>query len=371
VKSTGGKHFIGLDQIRAFAAFLVFVWHFRGRSSGAAIPLPGSFDFFGFSIFTEGHTGVGLFMVLSGYLFVRLTEGRELLIRPFLYNRLLRLAPLLIAVMLLSMLIAGFTHALPAMATDLLKGFVWPTWPSGGWSITIEAHFYLLFPLLLFLLRTRPYLLLGAIVCSVATRIGVYELLGTHVERLAYQTIFGRIDQFVVGMLMGQFGAFMARRHLVALATGVLFLWAWQQFVRYGGFEGTHNDAKAWVWIWIPLIEACAYGILIAYYDRSFQPPSTGISGVIGRIGEWSYSIYLLHQFFVGFMANTIDRHVIHLGNFYLLLAFSIPCFALTCLVARFTYEYFEKPFLRRRRPYLGGRSQVDPPPPPVVATAP
>lgn len=371
MKSTEGKHYVGLDQIRGFAAFLVFVWHFRGRSSGAQVPLPGSFDFFGFSIFTEGHTGVALFMVLSGYLFVRLTKGRRLLISPFLYNRFMRLAPLLLAVMILSLVISAFTHTFVSMAADLLKGFVAPTWPSGGWSITIEAHFYLLFPVLLYVLRNRPYLLLGVLVCSVACRTAVYELWGTPVERFAYQTIGGRIDQFVIGMLLGQFGAFMARRHLAVIGTSLLFLWVWQQFVLFGGFEGTHNDAKAWVWIFIPLLEACAYGSLIAYYDHTYRPANSGVSGMLARIGEWSFSIYLLHQFLVGYMAAAINDYVIKLDNMYLLLAASLPCFAVTCLISWFTYEKFEKRFLKKRRPYLVDQQLRSPAPDPLVATAP
>ena len=371
MKSTEGKHFVGLDQIRAVATFMVFVWHFRGRSTRITGPVEGQYDFFGFSIFNEGHTGVGLFMVLSGYLFVRLTEGREILIRPFLYNRFMRLAPLMIAVMLLSLVIAAFTGTFQAMLWDIVRGVVWPSWPSGGWSITIEAHFYLLFPFLLYFLRTKPALLLAVLVAAICFRAAVYELLGSPVERLAYQTIVGRIDQFMIGMLLGRFGGFLARRHLVVLGIGLTFMFVWQEFAKYGGFEGTHDDAKAWVWIWIPLLEAVAYGAIIAYYDRTFRPSKTGVSGFIARIGEWSFSIYLLHQFLVFYMASFINQQIVKMDSIYLLLAFSVPSFALTCLVSWATYEHFEKRFLRKRRPYLVGQKEKPVAPEPVVATAP
>jgi len=34
MRSTTGQHFIGLDHVRAVAAFLVFAWHFSHTNSG-------------------------------------------------------------------------------------------------------------------------------------------------------------------------------------------------------------------------------------------------------------------------------------------------------------------------------------------------
>jgi peptidoglycan/LPS O-acetylase OafA/YrhL len=70
-------------------------------------------------------------------------------------------------------------------------------------------------------------------------------------------------------------------------------------------------------------------------------------------------------------MAAAINDYVIKLDNMYLLLAASLPCFAVTCLISWFTYEKFEKRFLKKRRPYLVDQQLRSPAPDPLVATAP
>jgi peptidoglycan/LPS O-acetylase OafA/YrhL len=42
MKSTGGAHYIGLDHLRALAAFMVFRWHFAQTTNGIGFPV--SFD---------------------------------------------------------------------------------------------------------------------------------------------------------------------------------------------------------------------------------------------------------------------------------------------------------------------------------------
>jgi peptidoglycan/LPS O-acetylase OafA/YrhL len=94
LKSSTGKYFIGLDHVRALAAFIVFTWHFIHVNNGHLAPPP----IFPLSLLTEGHTGVALFMVLSGYLFAKLLDGKNIIYTQFIWNRFLRLAPLLLLV---------------------------------------------------------------------------------------------------------------------------------------------------------------------------------------------------------------------------------------------------------------------------------
>ena len=146
MKSSGGQYYQALDHIRAVAIFIVFVWHFNHFNDGQLeSPLV-----FPLSLLTEGHTGVAIFMVLSGYLFAKLLGNKKINYLLFLYNRALRLLPLLMFVVLIIAVQAYLDDTLNrAFFANLLKGFIFPTLPNGGWSITVEFHFYIILPVLL------------------------------------------------------------------------------------------------------------------------------------------------------------------------------------------------------------------------------
>ena len=74
-------------------------------------------------------------MVLSGYLFAKLLGNKKINYPVFLYNRGLRLLPLLVCVLLIIAAQAYVDDKLNApFFIHLLKGFVLPTLPNGGWS---------------------------------------------------------------------------------------------------------------------------------------------------------------------------------------------------------------------------------------------
>lgn len=353
MQSSTGKHYIGLDHIRALAALTVFSWHFLHINGGSRIPLEGTFTFPLNSLFAEGHTGVGIFMVLSGYLFAKITDGKRILYFPFLYNRAMRLAPLLIAVMAVDLLLIVLTD--PSAAFGFLKrvaaGFVLPRWTHGGWSIAIEGHFYLIFPLIMLAESIRRYSSLVFLALGLSIRLWIYlNYGGDRLQDAAYWTILGRIDQFVLGILFFRYCNFVAGRHLIGLGAIAAWLLLWQQFDRMGGFY--ENDSKI-VWAFLTTAEGLFYGVIIAWYDKSFAFSKTGLSGFVGKIGEWSYSIYLLHFFVVYKMANFINAHIVKLDNFYLAMLFAIPCFALVAGAGFLSYTYFEKRFLAKRIVYV------------------
>ncbi|MEP6933477.1 MAG: acyltransferase family protein, partial [Nitrospirota bacterium] len=74
MKSSSGAYYGGLDHVRAIALFMVFTWHFIHVDSGQFAPPP----VFPLSLLTEGHTGVALFITLSGYLFAKLLDGKKI-----------------------------------------------------------------------------------------------------------------------------------------------------------------------------------------------------------------------------------------------------------------------------------------------------
>src|SRR5579859_619795 len=98
MKSSTGEYYVGLDHVRAFAAYCVFVWHFTHGLDGFPIPFGDAPVVFPLAILDEGHTGVAIFMTLSGYLFAKLLDGKNIDYKAFFWNRFIRLAPLLVAV---------------------------------------------------------------------------------------------------------------------------------------------------------------------------------------------------------------------------------------------------------------------------------
>ena len=87
IKSSSGAHYIGLDHIRAIAAFLVITWHFIHAGHGYPVAFEGAPRISPFAILDEGHTGVALFMILSGCLFSKLLNGKKIIYTRFILNR--------------------------------------------------------------------------------------------------------------------------------------------------------------------------------------------------------------------------------------------------------------------------------------------
>lgn len=357
MRASTGEHYLALDQVRALAAFLVFAWHFLHGRDGSPVPFAGAPAIWPLAVLDEGHTGVALFMTLSGYLFAKLLRGRRLRVLPFLANRALRLLPLLVTVIVL----VGIDRAwrgegIHDYAASIVQGVLYPTWPNGGWSIAVEFHFYLLLPLLLGLAARRPVLLLLPIVAALLLRAWLHQHDG-EVQSWAYWTMIGRIDQFCAGMLLAYHAPWMRGRHGWALVVALLFTAAYAAFDAAGGWYGMPAyPSPSRVWIVLPTLEAVAYALLIAWYDTSFQPRGTGFSGYLARLGEYSYSIYLLHFFVVFELARWIDARVMDLSNFYLACVWAVPAFLLTAAFSGLSYRWLESPFLRLRRPYAGPR---------------
>jgi peptidoglycan/LPS O-acetylase OafA/YrhL len=332
---------------------MVFAWHFTHAGNGYPVPFEYVPALFPFALLDEGHTGVALFMTLSGYLFAKLLDGKTIHYKRFLRNRALRLLPLLLTVLFIigvRKLIRG--ESLFLYASSIASGVVSPSLPNGGWSLTVEAHYYLILPLFLWMLRKSKWLPISIVVAAIALRLLIHHERG-EVQSLAYWTIVGRIDQFALGMLIYQFRAAFARRPLLAAATFLAFAIFYWQFDSAGGFyQNPSYPSPSRLWIFLPTIEGIAYAVGIAWYDGSFAPASTGPSKWIGRIGEFSYSIYLLHFFFVFNFARFVDRYIMDLSNFYVASLWSLASFLLMVPIGYLSFRFIEAPFLKFRKPY-------------------
>jgi peptidoglycan/LPS O-acetylase OafA/YrhL len=220
------------------------------------------------------------------------------------------------------------------------------------WTIAIEWQFYVLFPLLLAVLKpgwTRA--LLGMLAVLLMFR-ALVVLAGGNAREIGYLTILGRLDQFLVGM----WAAWFFRMHplsrarggvlaAVALATAGLALW-W--FNAAGGWP----TAPAWKVAW-PTLEAVLWAAFVIGYIDLANAATGAWSRWIARIGEISYSIYLVHFVVVSgllqlaWLRAFTGRPVVDALLNTLLLA--LP---LTLAISALTYRWVELPFLRLRGRY-------------------
>lgn len=346
MKSSEGSYYIGLDHIRAVAAYLVFSWHYL-----SPLNLPPSFPF---SIISEGHVGVSLFMTLSGYLFAKLLANNEIDYVKFLYNRIIRLLPLLLIVLLMVGVIKWLSDENMSDYIYSLKiGLIYPSLPNGGWSIIVEFYFYLILPLLLYFMKRDNYSLFLCIVVMIIIRIAIYQYYGS-VQNFSYFTIIGRMDQFILGLLGYKFSQTIKNKNYLfyfTLISILVFYWYFDYlggFYAYGGYPST-----AMLWIYLPTIEGALLTVIIAWYDNSVEPSKSKISTFIARIGTYSYSIYLLHFFFVFKLSEMMNNFVGGISNIYTGMLLSTLGFIMILPITHYSYKYIERPALNYRKRYI------------------
>ncbi len=230
----------------------------------------------------------------------------------------------------------------------------------------VECQFYLLFPLLLiFTKRYGIKYLVGLLLAFVLTKSAVWSASGT-VLGVAYYSIFGRMDQFLIGMiaamtLSSPWAKGLSNRRAAYIFAGGIglaatFFW-W--FHTQGGVLHFHGETwpnKTALWIFIPSIEGAMYALVVvgSLHLRTL-PYSALASRALAYIGRVSYSIYLLHLL----LLPTIVRMVLWLGlapssweHALLVTAF----IALPILIAASTVSYYliELPFMQLRLPTRG-----------------
>lgn len=351
MKSSSAKYFIGLDHIRALAALMVFTWHFIHIGDGHVAGPPT----FPLSLFTEGHTGVALFMTLSGYLFAKLLDGKQILYPAFLWNRFIRLAPLFIVVVVVVGLQKYIAGGSPIYyAQQIAKGVITgSSLPNGGWSIIVECHFYVILPALLLLTRRWKYSLLVSLLIAMVVRGLIHHYVG-YVQHFSYWTILGRIDQFMLGIVVYQCRAYFSGKHLLAvMGLGAFAAYYWYFDSLGGYFMNPSYPSPSSLWIVMPAIEGAAYALLIAWYDNSFEHSTGRMSRWLAAIGTYSFSIYLTHFFYVFALSQFIHVYIVDLSNIHMALLFAVLCFPLSIPLAYLTYRFVELPFLKYRTRYV------------------
>ncbi len=298
-----------LDILRGAAILLVLAIHSPGgdnHQAGVLRPL----DVF---MHRFGWTGVDLFFVLSGFLiggllFNEIGKHGELNVGRFLMRRMLRIWPAyycLLAVVFIRASIDSHGHfrsAFGSMWPGLVNIQNFKVVPRGQlWSLAIEEHFYLLLPLLLWLLlrgkgssnrlHSIPRICVGLVIgCFVLRTI----LVLTTTINIRYQTYLC-IDALFFGVTLAYLRVYRAAVLERVAATRGLLLASCVLFVP-ALIGGTIKDIIGYTCLYV------GYALVLIrfmYPAHRGQMLNRWINSRSARatawIGTYSYSIYLWH----------------------------------------------------------------------------
>ena len=297
-----------IDGLRAIAILSVVAWHYIGASSDAG---SGSL-LWRVTIF--GRSGVDLFFVLSGYLITSiLLRNRDAsnYFSTFYARRAFRILPIYYVVVGIFVLgksfnlsRALFEGAVPAWTYIVGLQNFWMTfektygafWLGGTWSLAIEEQFYLLFPMLVFLLslqRLRLVLLALMIVCPLL-RIWAYWY-GEPFAGYGYYFLTAfRADNLAIGALIAWYEVTGTSRHVLLVARRTLIVSACL-FPVYAALIGRHTDMHMALWGHTYL--ALFYGSLL--FMTLQNTGARQLAFLRSELAEFfariSYALYLVH----------------------------------------------------------------------------
>lgn len=256
----------------------------------------------------DGYTGVGFFFVLSGFV-LAWSHHPGTSVGTFYRNRFARVWPLHAVTMLAGLALLGTESPshLDSVVRTLASLFLLQSWLGAGWtdngnaaswSLSCEAFFYALLPLLILIRPGRsPWLRIAAVLVPV-TAGTVYLATSAFPMDVLVLAPWFRLVEFLVGVQLGRaFRAGWRPRldlgHATIILLGVLipvtFVDGWV----------THDAQITRVFVQLALV--APFGLLIAAAAAADARGSTGwLSGrAMVRLGEWSFALYMVHGLLV------------------------------------------------------------------------
>jgi peptidoglycan/LPS O-acetylase OafA/YrhL len=358
------RRIAGLDGLRGLAALFVVVNHIFLR----AFPgYPVDHAPFWAAWFIYGRFAVVLFIVLSGFS-LALSPARHGWrldgASRFAQRRARRILPAYWAALAFSLAVAWLIfpqpgQGVPGTKSVLVNGLLVqnvvgaPSPNRAFWSMAVEAQLYILFPLLLLIVRRWGAALMLSTVTVVVVAVGI---LGPHIPRVDTFVVQSPPDLaalFALGVLSaGIVGASRARRSwpwgwlALAALTPVLALIGWQ------GSVWTLDHL-----FWVDLALGPAIACLLAALSTGHAAPLLRLldSRPIRNLGRCSYSLYLTHAPIVVIVYESIVAGRIQQGvpAFIVTVAIAVP---VTIVFARVFASVFEIPFLRPHSPSTRAR---------------
>ncbi len=351
-----------LDGLRGLAILSVLFHHLLPSGAPHVVE----------SIASRGWLGVDLFFVISGFLIAGIladTKGRKQWLRVFLFRRSLRIFPLYYAYLGFVFLVA-FVLSRNGGNPEAVVPNVSPLWLLlyGGnllesalgvevpvlvrhlWSLSIEEHFYLVFPLIVAVCSPRQLWAVLVVIFALAlgTRLACawYFPLNHHLQ---YQLTPCRMDSIATGCLLALLfrvphsSELRKKAAVGTLATCIVLavVIAWVD-----GWDRKGFATKTFGYTVLSLLMAAVVALTI-HYRR------TAATGWL----RWSWLTYVGRISYGAYVTHRASQVVVNkcaayagLSDWYWLL---IASFAVSLLVAALSWNCFEKPFLNLKKLFV------------------
>jgi exopolysaccharide production protein ExoZ len=324
-----------LDYLRGLAAFGIMVYHFTSWSYGNHE----ADSFLG----KVGIYAVSIFYVLSGLTLFKVYQN-NLDLKDFFRKRVFRIYPLLFVVTLVAALLQRNFDVLNVLfnITGLFGLFAWDqNIAVGAWSIGNELVFYLFFPVFMIFAKREKLLLyfVSFILFAVYVYFAFYLInpsasLGD--QGFYYMNPMNQVFLFLAGFLIGFLTDRLAVKNGAALSILAISLAA---FILYP-ING-HTSELVYGWTRIAFTMICI-GICFAFFKIDFTLPKW-LSLPLSKLGEATYSIYLLHPL-VWTAVLLFSKYGVELSA-PVKIGLAIPA---TVLVSYISYITFERYFINK-----------------------
>jgi len=345
------KYYKELDGVRGVAAIMVMLFHFIN-----GLTYSGAFFQFVKKVSFLGQTGVSLFFVLSGFLITRILiqqKSQPFYFKKFYFRRALRIFPLYFLFLIIYFIIISiFNHSFSLNSffyyvvyiQNFAMTFHWNiTGPEHLWSLAVEEHFYLCWPLFVYFVD-RKYLyhfIIGMIILSIFIRIYLI-----HQNLESFYFTFSRLDELSFGCLLAlkelrnelSLKKFKFNKTTITIicffCISILLIW-------YLLSGAGNNIIQIFKYTILGYIYYIFIGLIIQL-DMHHCIKKLFTSFPLTFSGKISYGLYIYHPLCFLLLNYVMDNHFLFL-NFLFSIIF-------TYLISFISFYYFENPFIKLKK---------------------
>ena len=358
------RHVPALDGVRGIAVLGVMASHlfYANYATPTQKLLSG--------VLRQGAAGVDLFFVLSGFLITGIlfdSVGEDGYFRKFFARRALRIFPLYYAVLVVFAVVAGraYGRQLVSLAfflgnTHVVTAPIWDS-PRPGpplehfWSLAVEEQFYLVWPLVVFVVRSRRGILM---VCGVGAVVSLVLRIVLATHQVLYADIHAmtvcRLDALLGGGALAML--LRSREHDRVLRLGPALLGMGAVLVAWVAEVGTPVSAR-WELAVVVSVGYAAYalagvGVLGCALRKGSAFARLCSAKWLRAVGRYSYGLYVFHFLFAEVVEGPVRRGLEEHGlrGAVAVVLDGLVVAGISAAAAYASFQLWEKRFLRMKR---------------------